>query len=182
MKRLSAGIIAALLLPLAPAIGAQTKTLPGEMVTVTATVEAIQQSTRTITLKGPKGNYSDVVVPETVTRFSEIKVGDRITAKYYDNIVLRVKHPGEAAVDNETGALTKASGTKPGATAAAQRTITATITEIDRKTPSITFSGPNDWKYTSRVEDKKALATVKVGDKVDITWTEALLVSFAEVK
>jgi hypothetical protein len=28
------------------------------------------------------------------------------------------------------------------------------------------------------VEDKKALATVKVGDKVDITWTAAMLVSF----
>ncbi len=43
--------------------------------------------------------------------------------------------------------------------------------------PSITFSGPNGWTYSSRVEDKKALATVKVGDKVDITWTEALLLS-----
>jgi hypothetical protein len=28
------------------------------------------------------------------------------------------------------------------------------------------------------VEDKKALAKVKVGDKVDITWTAATLVSF----
>ena len=182
MKRLSAGIISALLLllPLAPAIRAQTKTLPGEMVTVTATVEAIQQSTRTVTLKGPKGVYHDVVVPDTVTRFSEIKVGDKITAKYYDNIVLRVKQPGETAVDSDSAALTKGGGTKPGATAATQRTITATITDIDRKTPSITFSGPNNWKYSSRVEDKKALATVKVGDKVDITWTSALLVSFTK--
>ena len=32
-------------------------------------------------------------------------------------------------------------------------------------------------KYTSKVEDTKALAQVKVGDKVDIVWTEALLVS-----
>jgi hypothetical protein len=36
-----AGIIAALLLPLAPGLLAQTKTLPGEMVTVRATVEAV---------------------------------------------------------------------------------------------------------------------------------------------
>jgi hypothetical protein len=40
----------------------------------------------------------------------------------------------------------------------------------------ITFTGPNNWRYSSRVEDKKALATVKVGDRVDITWTDALLV------
>jgi len=43
--------------------------------------------------------------------------------------------------------------------------------------PSITFSGPNNWKYSSKVVDKKALASVKVGDKVDITWTEAVLIS-----
>ena len=59
-----------------------------------------------------------------------------------------------------------------------QRTITATITAIDQNVPSITFSGPNNWTYSSRVEDKKALAKVKVGDKVDITWTAAVLVSF----
>jgi len=43
--------------------------------------------------------------------------------------------------------------------------------------PSITFTGPNGWKYSSRVEDKKALAKVKVGDRLDITWTEALILS-----
>jgi Cu/Ag efflux protein CusF len=58
-----------------------------------------------------------------------------------------------------------------------QRVITATITAIDPKAPSITFSGPNGWKYSSRVHDQAALAKVKVGDKVDITWTMALLMS-----
>ena len=43
--------------------------------------------------------------------------------------------------------------------------------------PSVTFTGPNGWKYTSKVQDKEALGKVKVGDKVDIVWTEAVLVS-----
>ncbi len=47
--------------------------------------------------------------------------------------------------------------------------------------PSISFSGPNNWTYSSPVEDRKALERVKVGDKVDIMWTVALLVSF-EIK
>jgi Cu/Ag efflux protein CusF len=183
MRRLSAGLIAAaVLLPYTPSVSAQTKTIPGDKVTVTATVEAVDASTRTVTLKGPKGNYVDVVAPDSVSKFSEIKVGDKVTATYYENLVLRVKLPGEKAVDSGTAAVTKASGSKPGATASTQRTITATITAIDPKVPSITFSGPHNWTYSSRVEDKKALATVKVGDKVDITWTEALLVSFAPEK
>ena len=182
MTRVSAGLIAAMLtLPLAHTALAQTKEVQGEMTSITATVEAVNASTRTVTLKGPKGNYVDVVAPDTV-KFAAIKVGDKITARYYDNIVLRLKAPGEKSVDTGSQAVTGGAGPKPGGTASKQRTITATITEIDQSVPSITFSGPNNWKYSSRVQDKEALAKVKVGDKVDITWTEALLISFEPEK
>jgi hypothetical protein len=183
MNRFFAVLVAAVLvLGTAGAVMAQTKSLTGESTTISATVEAINVSTRTLTLKGPKGNYVDVVASEDVKRFSEIKVGDTLTARYYENLVLRLKKPGEKTVDSATEGMTRGTGARPAGTAATQRTITATITAIDQKVPSITFSGPNNWSYSSRVEDKKMLAQVKVGDKVDITWTEALLVSFDVVK
>ncbi len=167
----------AIVLTIGPIVFGQTKTVTGEKQTITGTVEAIEASTRELTLKGPEGNYVTVSVPDDVKRFSAIKVGDTITATYYENIVLRLKHPGERDVDTDKGAVVPAGGTKPGATVSTQRTITATITEIDPSIPSITFTGPNNWKYSSKVADKKALAKVKVGDKVDITWTEAVLIS-----
>jgi hypothetical protein len=183
MTKFGAAVIAvALLAPRAAVASAQTKTLAGETKTLTATVEAIEASTRTVTLKGPQGHYIDVVAPPEMTRFSAIKVGDKLTARYYENIVLSVQQPGQKPVDSDATSVTKTTGARPGATAAMQRTITATITAIDTKVPSITFSGPNNWTYSSRVADTKALARVKVGDKVNITWTAALLVSFEETK
>ena len=162
----------------APAIAtAQIKTLPGESHTVTATVEAMEKSTRMLTLKGEDGKLTTITVPSDVKRYDGLKVGDKITAKYYENVVLRVKAPGEKDVDTLTGAVTPGKGAKAGATVGAQRTITATITAIDPKVPSISLSGPNNWKYSSRVADKEALAKVKVGDRLDITWTSAVLVS-----
>jgi Cu/Ag efflux protein CusF len=161
--------------------GAQVKTLTGETEVVTATVEAIDQSTRKVTLKEPDGTYTMVTAPPEMKRFSELKVGDKITARYYENIVIRLKAPGEKDVDTDSDAATRGTGARPGGTVAAQRTITATITQLDPKVPSITFTGPNGWSYSSRVEDKKALAKVKVGDKVDITWTAAALVSIDDV-
>ena len=182
MRRLSAGLIAAaLLLPLAAHCLAQTKEMRGQTVTVSATVEAVEPVTRTITLKLLQGSYVDVVAPDSETRFSEIKVGDQITATYYQNVVLRLKKPGEKSADRDTTAGTGSAGKKPGVSPSTQRTITATITAIDLQVPSISFSGPNNWTYSSPVEDRKALERVKVGDKVDIMWTVALLVSF-EVK
>jgi Cu/Ag efflux protein CusF len=161
---------------------AQVKVIPGESETVTATVEAVDHATRTVSLKLADGTFETIVAPASVERFDAIKVGDTLTARYYDNIVLRVKKPGEKDVDTGGEALTKTPGTSPGATAARQRTITATITAIDMNVPSITLTGPNGWKYSSRVQDVAALKTVKVGDKLDITWTEALLVGFTHAK
>ena len=67
MRNLVAALFGLGCLPAAPAVRAQSKTITGETVTVTATVEAIEASTRTLTLKGPKGNYVDIVAPDTVT-------------------------------------------------------------------------------------------------------------------
>ena len=161
---------------------AQTKTLTGETQTISATVEAINVTTRTLTMKGPKGNIVDIVVPESVKRFPEIKVGDTLTARYYENLVIRKKQPGEKDVDTAAEGVTPGRGARPAGTAATQRTITATITALDPKVPSITLSGPNKWTYSARIEDRKVLDQVKVGDKVDLTWTEALLLNFDIVK
>jgi hypothetical protein len=178
MKRLMcAAFAAAFVLPFAGTATAQTKTLTGEMKTVTATIEAIERSTRSLTVKEQNGEYNEITVPIDYKRFDTLKVGDKITAKYYENIVLRLKAPGEKAKDTDSAALTPGTGAKAGGTAAVQRTITATITNIDPKVPSISFSGPNGWKYSSRVEDRKALEKVKVGDRLDITWTTAVLIS-----
>jgi hypothetical protein len=163
----------------APAWAQVSKTLNGEAKVVTATVEAIEQSTRRITLKNTDGTYEVLDVPASVKRFDGLKVGDTVKARYYETVVFRLKEAGEKDVDSATAATTPtAGGAKPAGTMAGQRTITAKITAIDEKVPSISFTGPNGWNYSTRVEDKKALAKVKVGDRVDITWTAAALVSF----
>jgi hypothetical protein len=178
MRRFLVGIFAvAVLVSTGRTVLAQSKTLTGDSKTVTATVEAIEASSRTVTLKKPDGTYVSVVAGPEVKRFSELKLGDTVNAKYYDNVVIRLKKPGEPDMNTAAKATTPSGQASPGGTKATQRTITATITAIDPAMPSITFTGPNGWKYSSKVEDKEALAKVKVGDKVDITWTEALLIS-----
>jgi hypothetical protein len=156
---------------------AQAKSIPGERRTVTATVQSVDMVGRTITLRTAKGEEQVVKVPDQVTRLSEIKPGNTIRATYYDNIVLRLKAPTEADVDTLQSGLTPGTGPRPVGTSATQRTITALVDNIDLNEPSISFKGPRGWTYSTKVQDKKALEQVKVGDRVDITWTEATLVS-----
>lgn len=172
------GLAAALLMGVTHA---QVKTITGEQETRTATVEAIEQASRTVTLKGEDGKYHQLYVPRDVKRFETLKVGDTVKATYYENVTLVPHDPAAKPVDTTSGATTRAAD-KAAATSAVQRTITATITAIDMKTPAVTFSGPNGWTYTSRVEDKQALAKAKVGDRFDITWTQAMVVALDPVK
>jgi len=183
MKRFVVGMIAAaLLVSTAHTAMAQAKTIRSEMRTETATVESIAPDTRTITLKRPDGTFVSVVAGPEIKRFAEIKVGDTVNARYYENVVIRVKQPGESEEVSRVQGTTGSEQVLPGGTKAKQRTITATISGVDMNTPSITFTGPNGWKYTSKVQDTEALAKVKVGDKVDIVWTEAMLVSLERGK
>jgi uncharacterized OB-fold protein len=179
MKRFVVQIMAAVVLvSMAQTAMAQSRTVSSETRTETATVEAIEASTRTITLKKSDGTFVTTWAGPEIKRFEEVKIGDKVNARYYETVVVRLKQPGEPDADTKTKGPTSSSDLLlPGGTTARQRTITATIAAIDMKVPSISFTGPNGWKYTSKVQDKEALAKVKVGDKVDIVWTEAVLVS-----
>ena len=156
---------------------AQIKTIPGDAITVTATVTAIDASTRRVTLKKADGEVIQVTASPEIKRFAEIKVGDTITAKYSEHIIVRVMKPGEAAVNSATGGVAAGTGASPSATVTAQRSVTATITAIDPKVPSITLSGPDKKVYTTKVADPEALKQVKVGDRLDLTFAATVLIS-----
>lgn len=144
-------------------------------VTVKATIEAIDKTNRIITLKGPKGNLVDVYATDKVKRFDELKVGDVITATYSESIAIRVRKPGEPAPEKDKAMIKPAPGGAPGSTITDQKTVTVTVEEIDRAAPSVTVKDPDGNLFSFRIRDVKNLEGLKIGDKVDITYTVALL-------
>jgi len=179
---LAGGLAASVLLFGVPTASAQSRTIQGDSLTVSATVVAIDVQTRTVTTKNDKGVYETLHAPDDMKRFSELKVGDKITAKYYENVVIRMKKPNEPAVDVDSAAVTPGTGAKPAGTAASQRTITVAVTALDPKTQAVTVTGPNGYVYSRHVIDKKSYDLLKVGDRLDMTWTDALLVSVDPAK
>ena len=183
MKLASCVVLAgSLLVTMTNAMGAQVRTIPEETVTATVTIEAIEQSTRLLSVRREDGTPDMLLVPPDFKRFSDLKVGDKITARYYGSLIVRLKKPGEPAIDVDNTALTPTTGAGPGGTVGRQRTLTVTITAIDPKVPSITVKSANGWVYSRKINDKAALAKVKVGDRLDITWNDAVLISAAPTK
>ena len=158
-------------------LGAGAKQLPTQTVTISGTVATIDHAKRVVNIKTSDGKFETIDVPAGAKRFDELKVGDKVSLTYNNNVWARVKPPGEAAVDTGSATTTAGQQARPGGTAAVQRTMTVTIDAIDKSASSITFAGPNGWKYSRHVVDPTVFDKVKVGDKVDITWNTDVTVA-----
>jgi hypothetical protein len=70
---------------------------------------------------------------------------------------------------------------KPGETPAGaigrEITVTGTITAIDQKAQTVTLRGPKGNTETIKAKDPKNLQAVKVGDLVEITYSQAFAIS-----
>jgi Cu/Ag efflux protein CusF len=148
--------------------------------TVTATVVKVDQKTREVTVKTKDGKSHSFVAGDEVKNLAQVKKGDIITAVYTEAIAYEVKKHGETGVTTSSAVATAKPGEKPAAAAAQQTTVTVIITAIDTKTPTVTFMGPRGNSETVKVRDPKNLNGVKVGDKVDITYTESLAIKVDE--
>jgi Cu/Ag efflux protein CusF len=167
----------AVLLVAPVATAAQKPVSVAETLTKTATIVAIDKTARMVTLQGKDGLTVDVLCGPEVQRFDALKVGDTITFRYHESVVSAIARPGEKSKDPLSTSVTRTPGAKPGGTIAQQQTATVTIEEIDPKIPSVSVKTESGSRMSFKVEDKKNLEGYKVGDKVNITYTQALAVS-----
>ena len=185
MTRKSTTILAAVLwlTSLASAQAQQTVT-KSNSVTATATVQAIDKTARLVTLRNEKGE-EDVfsVSPETVQRFNELKVGDKVRMTYYESMVFQLLKPGaKADPASYEAALNRAKSARPAGTLATQEKMTVTVKAVDPAVPSITVTTDSGRVITRKIEDKKNIEGVKPGDKIEITYTQAVVTAVESAK
>jgi hypothetical protein len=169
--------VSGLVLALAISSWAQSKVLPTHTVTIAGTVETIDHAKRVVSIRTAAGELETVDVPEGAKRFHELKVGDKVQATYHNTVIAILKQPGEPPVDTSSTLRTGGEGERPGGAVAMERRMTVTVAAIDKRNESITFVGPNDWKYSRRVSDPNVVDMLKVGDKIDVIWNTDVTVS-----
>jgi Cu/Ag efflux protein CusF len=176
MMRKSTTILAALLwLAGLAAVHAQQTVTKANSVTSTATIQAIDKTARTVTLRNEKGQEDIYAIGSNVARFDELKVGDRVRTTYYDSLVLQLLKPGQKAdAPSFEAALNRAKSALPAATVATQEKKTVTVNSVDMNVPSITVTDGGRL-VTRKVDEKKNLEGVKPGDKIEITYTRAIV-------
>jgi Cu/Ag efflux protein CusF len=178
---LNAALAAALFFTPSMAL-AQAPAVVKNVVTETFTIEAINHSSRIVSLKNKEGFVEDVVCGPEVQRFDALKVGDRVTLSYRESIATAIRRPGTAPKPAQSSTVTRTPGTSPGGTISQEMTVGAAIEAIDMKVPSVTIKADNGKRMSFKVSDAKNLEGYKAGDKIEITYTQAFAVSVAPAK
>src|SRR4029453_8710373 len=188
-ERVCACVLVAAALVVVPALHARAQApkpvASADTGTHTAAAVSIDKPNRHLVLKNNKdGKTETITVPPEVERFDAIKVGDVITARYIESALIRLVDPNEPASSQaaaEVG-LTRRPGEKPGGTIAKQVNVKVKVKAIDKAAPSLTVEVPSGDVVSFKVEDKKRLEKLKVGDQIDITYTEALMITVDPAK
>jgi len=190
---LAAALVAAGML--VPAVHAQTTggalvgTAPGvamatAAVSASASVTAIDMTTRQVTLRRGDGSTFTVVAGPEVRNLPQLRVGDTVTVTYYDALTLELRKGGTGgpARRSETSAGARADpGMRPGAVAQREVTIVADVVAVDTSSRTVTLRGPKGNLLALPVRDPEQLKLVAVGDQVEATYAEAAAVSVTPV-
>ena len=147
-------------------------------VQATLSVEAVDHDKRTITLKGPHGNEGTYEVGEHVERFSEIKAGDKLHAKYEVAALAELREPTEEEksaplVEVTTDPQRMWNGPPAAGIGRAVRAVT-TIEALDRPGHSFTVKDPVEGMVTVQVDDPAIFDQLKIGQTIIVTFAETL--------
>lgn len=168
-------------LPAVAAEKAAQKPVVSETIKVSAAVKAVDYDKRLITLQGQDGKAMTVEAGPEVKRLKEIKAGDMVVVQYTQALAAELKKagaPSGAAVKEE--AQRAKAGEAPGVKGSREIKTTVTIDSVDLKNNIVTFTGAQgnvNIVAVQRPQMREFIKTLKAGDKVDLTYTEAVAVS-----
>jgi hypothetical protein len=150
----------------------------GKSVRATGTITAIDMSNRHVTIRSAEGEEETFVADKSV-RLETAKVGDQVQVDYSLAVAVSLKKGGGAPVvrTEAASASRSPSSATPAIHASNRTTITADVLGVDQANQMVKLKGPEGNVVDVKVNDKKAMADVAVGDQVIVEMTEAVAVS-----
>jgi len=153
---------------------------------ISAVVTQIDLATRQLTIKGDAGNEFTVQVDPAVRNLPQVKVGDRVVARYYESIAADLRRPGDATTPTvELSDSVAEAGKRPAGMVGQRTTLPVTIVSIDQATHVVTFFGPDKLvrKFEVRTpQGREYIKRLKGGEQIILTFTEALAISVEPAK
>lgn len=142
-------------------------------------VVSIDHDARWVLLKDRQGFTKKVNVGSDIRNFAQIEVGDIVKVNYAESIVIKAFGADAIKAGKEVDSIFARApkGAMPAGAAATAQTIVLTISAIDLERGLFTLKDLKGNSKTFRPRSVANLKKVKVGDKVAISYAEALAIS-----
>lgn len=147
-----------------------------EVGTITATVQAVDLQKRIVTVKTEKGQVVDLKAGDRIKNLASVKVGDKVIAKYQKSLAYQVLKPGEAPKPEVTAEV------KDTTARGKLMTRTVTVQDIDKNANNVTVKMSDDRMVAFKVKDPTVFEKIKVGDQVEVMYSEAVAISLEKAK
>lgn len=157
----------------AAASDAQTPNVVSHETVTTATVDQLDRSARTVTLRTKDNVTQSLVVDPSVKEFDSLKTGDRVTVKWVESAVVQVRRDAKLAEAHDSTEEAR----KADPAVVQQLTAIVTVEDVDPQGLLITYRTANGSKMTRPVPDKKLVEGLRHGDRIEVTLTRARAIS-----
>ena len=156
--------------------------------TTTATVDRIERSSRVVTLRSPElGTFGgagedgiqSVSVDPSVKAFDDLKVGDVITVRYVESVVVQVR-PG-AALSDARDVTAEAQKAGNGQVLDQQKAVVK-VESVNPQGLSIEYRRQDGPEVVREVPDRRLLEGLHVGDRIEVTFTRERAVSIERAR
>ncbi|TWI01833.1 hypothetical protein IP90_02393 [Luteimonas cucumeris] len=157
-------------------------TISSEQLTLEGTITRIDKADRVVVIRGSEGNEIEFQADADMRNFDQLEVGDKVSLDYTSAVAVDIQPAGSAEVGTtiQEGASMAAAGARPGASTNQTVTIVAEVMGVDTAANTVTVKGPRGNVVTldvARDDLRQRLTTLKVGDKLRATFTEAIAVN-----
>jgi hypothetical protein len=173
MQICSALLMLSLVSPAVFAQAQQPNTVTRES-TMTAKVDRIERSNRVVTLRTADNVITDVYVEPKLKAYDTLKVGDVVTVRYTESVIVQVNPNAKPAPVTDTTQEARKAGDE---SILLQQKLVVTIDNIDSQRLFVTYRTHDNQRRMYAVQDKRLLEGLKSGDRVEVTLTRARAVS-----
>ena len=161
---------------------ASEKGVPGGVfvrtVKLTATVTAMDEVNRKLTLTGRHGKENTFKVGPEVVDFLLLNVGAKVKAVVTEEMVVSMANDAPPASQGAATTVTlRPAGARPGSLIADTVELKAKVTAIDLKHHKATLQFPDNSSHKVAVRDDVDLTQRKVGEEVIIRATESVAIT-----
>jgi Cu/Ag efflux protein CusF len=170
--------------PVAEVVAAFSETQSSEGIAAaeqsTATVQAIDKKTRTITLKQQDGTVVNSIAPAAMRNFDQMKAGDIVTTTSGMSLDVQVlKNTSGPISEEQFQRFTRPkTGEKPSTTIVRGTRIVADVTAVDAATQTITLEGPVQVGKL-KIQNPDNFKKIAVGNQLSAVITEVIEISVA---